>query len=233
MTVSVRDNAPTFTKAAVATWMEIVDLRRSVRDYKPTPVSEEDLRMILESARWAPSGENAQPWRFIVVRDEKNKEFLATISKRGSGRRFTGEFLSKQMQRRFEGLQDEEKRKRAFQKLTSGDVSAFVSQSDVIVIILGKKEVWDMPFDTSAAIEHILLAVTAAGLGACWLVAPCIDKRDEIKLNEYFNVPEDYKTVSIISIGDSARYPNARPRIPLEDLVFNETFGEAYYKKEE
>jgi nitroreductase len=88
-------------KETTATFMKIVDERRSVRNYTPKPVSEEDLRMILESARWAPSGENAQPWRFIVVRDEKNKEFLSMISKRGSGRRFTGEFLSKQMQKRF------------------------------------------------------------------------------------------------------------------------------------
>ena len=233
MTVSVKANSPTFTKSAVATFMEIVDLRRSVRDFNPTPVSEEDLRMILEAARWAPSGENAQPWRFIVVRDEKNKEFLAEISKRGSGRRFTGEFLSKQMQRRFEGLQDPEKRRRAFEKLTSGEVSAFVNQSDVIIIVFGKKEVWDLPFDTSAAIEHILLAVTAAGLGACWLVAPCIDIRDEIKLNEYFGINDDYKTISILSIGDSARYPNARPRLPLKDLVFNEKFGVPYYTEEE
>ena len=219
-------------KAATEKFMEIVDLRRSVRAYTPTKVSEEDLEMILESARWAPSGENAQPWKFIVVRDEKNKEFLATISKRGSGRRFTGEFLSKQMQKRFETLQDEEKRRAAFKKLTSGEVSAFVSQSDVIIIITGRKEVWDLPFDTSAAIEHILLAVTAAGLGACWLVAPCIDIRDELKLNEYFDIPEDYKTISIISIGEPAgRYPRARPRNKLSEIVYNEKFGDAYYEE--
>ena len=221
------------TGSAKDVFMEIVDLRRSVRAYTPTKVSEEDLEMILESARWAPSGENAQPWKFIVVRDEKNKEFLSMISKRGSGRRFTGEFLSKQMQKRFETLQDEEKRKAAFKKLTSGEVSAFVSQSDVIVIITGRKEVWDLPFDTSAAIEHILLAVTAAGLGACWLIAPCIDIRDEKKLNEYFGIPEDYKTISIISIGEPAgRYPNARPRNKLSDIVYSEKYGEAYYKEE-
>ena len=226
--------AETDFKSAKEKFMEIVDLRRSVRAYTPTKVSEEDLEMILESARWAPSGENAQPWKFIVVRDEKNKEFLSMISKRGSGRRFTGEFLSKQMQKRFEGLQDEEKRRKAFTKLTSGEVSAFVSQSDVIIIITGRKEVWDLPFDTSAAIEHILLAVTAAGLGACWLVAPCIDIRDELKLNEYFGIPEDYKTVSIIAIGEPAgRYPNARPRNKLSDIVYSEKYGEAYYKEEE
>jgi nitroreductase len=219
-------------KEATATFMEIVDLRRSVRNYTEKAVSEEDLRMILESARWAPSGENAQPWRFIVVKDEKNKEFLSTMSKRGSGRRFTGEFLSNQMQKRFEALQDEEKKMAAYKKLTSGDVSAFVKESDVILIIIGKKEVWDLPFDTSAAIEHILLAVSAAGLGACWVIAPCIDIRDELKLKEHFAIPEDYKAISIISIGEASRMPNPRPRIALEDLVFSEKFGEAYYEKE-
>ena len=219
-------------KQATATFMEIVDLRRSVRNYTPKAVSEEDLRMILESARWAPSGENAQPWRFIVVKDEKNKEFLSMISKRASGRRFTGEFLSKQMQKRFEGLQDEEKKLAAYKKLTSGDVSAFVKEPDVVLIIIGKKEVWDLPFDTSAAIENILLAAATAGLGACWVIAPCIDIRDETKLNEYFNIPEDYKAISIISVGEPSRMPNPRPRIALEDLVFSEKFGETYYEKE-
>jgi len=219
-------------KETVSTFMKIVDERRSVRNYNPTPVSEEDLRMILESARWAPSGENAQPWRFIVVRDEKNKDFLSMISKRASGRRFTGEFLSGQMQKRFEGLQDEQKKLAAYKKLSSGDVSAFVKESDVILIIIGKKEVWDLPFDTSAAIEHILLAVAAAGLGACWVIAPCIDIRDEIKLKEHFDIPEDYKAISIISIGEPSRVPNPRPRIALEDLVYSEKFGEAYYEKE-
>ena len=214
-------------------FMEVVDLRRSVRNYTDTAVSEEDLKMILEATRWAPSGENAQPWRFIIVRDKDNKEFLSKISKAGSGRRFTGEFLSKQMQARFTGLEDEEKKMAAYKKLTSGEVSAFVKESDVIVIVFGKKEVWDLPFDTSAAIENMLLAVAAAGLGACWLVAPCIDIRDELKLNAYFGIPEDYKTISIISIGEPSRFPRPRPRLSLEEIVFDEKFGEPYYKSEE
>jgi nitroreductase len=217
---------------ATATFLKIVDARRSVRNYTPKAVSEKDLRMILESARWAPSGENAQPWRFLVVKDEKNKEFLSTMSKRGSGRRFTGEFLSKQMQKRFEGLQDEGKKMAAFKKLTSGEVSAFVKEPDVILLVIGKKEVWDLPFDTSAAIEHILLAVATIGLGACWVIAPCIDIRDEIKIKEHFDIPEDYKAISIISVGEPSRVPNPRPRIALEDLVYSEKFGKAYYEKE-
>ncbi|NLM51600.1 MAG: hypothetical protein GX197_02095 [Firmicutes bacterium] len=213
-------------------FMQVVNDRRSIRNYTDGKVSEEDLRVILESARQAPSGENAQPWRFIVVKDPKNKKFLSDLSRRGSGRRFTGEFLSEQMQKRFAGLKDEAKREAAYKKLTSGDVSAFVNESDVIIIVFGRKDVWDLPFDTSAAIENMLLAVTALGLGACWLVAPCIDVRDEMVLNEYFGIPEDYKTISIIAIGQPSRIPRPRPRIDLEDLVFSEKYGQPYYSKD-
>lgn len=210
-------------------FLKVINDRRSIRNYTDQKVSEEDLRIILESCRQAPSGENAQPWRIIVVRDPKNKKFLSDLSRRGSGRRFTGEFISQTMQERFKGLQDEAKKQAIFKKLTSGDVSAFVNQSDVILIVVGKKDVWDTPFDTSGAIENMLLAVTALGLGACWLVAPCIDVRDEKVLNEYFGIDYDYKTISIISIGHPSRIPNPRPRMPLKEMVFREKMGEPYY----
>lgn len=212
-------------------FFQVIKDRRSIRKYTDQKVSEEDLRLILESARQAPSGENAQPWRFIVVKDQDNKDFLSYVGKHGSGRRFTGEFLSKQMQARFEGLQDEEKRIAAFKKLTSGNVSAFVSEADVNILVLGKKEVWDAPFDTSAAIENMLLTVTSLGLGACWLVAPCIDIRDELRMKERFEITDDYKLFAIISVGVPAKIANPRPRIPLKDLVFNEKFGETYYEE--
>lgn len=43
--------------------------RRSVREFTKTPVSREKIEIILEAGRWAPSGLNNQPWRFIVVRE--------------------------------------------------------------------------------------------------------------------------------------------------------------------
>lgn len=49
-------------------WQVVLD-RRSIRKYTNEQVSEEDIRLIMESARQAPSGENAQPWRFIIVKD--------------------------------------------------------------------------------------------------------------------------------------------------------------------
>ena len=56
--------------------LEIIKERRSTRRFKLDPVSEEDIMAVLEAAHWAPSGENFQPWRFIVI---KNKEMMEKI----------------------------------------------------------------------------------------------------------------------------------------------------------
>ncbi len=49
--------------------LEAIFTRRSVRKYTDEPVSEEDLRTLLEAAMSAPSASNRQPWHFIVVRE--------------------------------------------------------------------------------------------------------------------------------------------------------------------
>ncbi len=56
---------------------EVIKTRRSVRSYKPDPVSEEVLMRVLDAARIAPSGSNRQPWKFIIVRDEALKRKIA------------------------------------------------------------------------------------------------------------------------------------------------------------
>lgn len=49
---------------------EAIQGRRSVRSYKPDPVPEDLIRkLILEAGIWAPTGSNAQTWRFVAVTD--------------------------------------------------------------------------------------------------------------------------------------------------------------------
>ena len=211
--------------------LKVIQDRRSIREYTPEPVSDDDLKMILEAARLAPSGENAQPWRYVVVRDPATRKKLGALAGGGSGRRFTAEFVTKKMQERFTSLEDEAKKKAAFEKLTSGKVSAFLADAPVCLVVCGKKDVWDMPFDTSAAIENILLMVTALNLGACWVIAPCIDIRDEERIKGLLSIPEGFKAVSIISIGHPTRPHRPRPRMALKDLVFDEKWGENLYKE--
>lgn len=212
--------------------MKIIQDRRSIREYADKPVSEEHLKMILEAARLAPSGENAQPWRFIIVKDPTTRKKLGAIAGGGSGRRFTAEFVTKKMQERFASLEDEAKKKAVFEKLTSGRVSAFLANAPVSIVVCGKKDVWDLPYDTSAAIENMLLMVTALGLGACWVIAPCIDIRDEERLKDLLAVPEGFKVISIIAVGHPTRPHRPRPRIPLVELVYSETWNSPYYEEE-
>ena len=50
--------------------------RRTVRRFKSDPIEDEKLQAILDAGRWAPSFSNLQPWRFIVIKDQKLKNAL-------------------------------------------------------------------------------------------------------------------------------------------------------------
>ncbi len=52
--------------------METIQSRTSVRLYKKQPIEQEKLDTILQSAILAPSGKNIQPWRFVVVHQDKS-----------------------------------------------------------------------------------------------------------------------------------------------------------------
>jgi nitroreductase len=57
--------------------MYLVKKRRSIRKYKSDPVSDEDLKAMLEAARRAPSWSNRQCWQYIIVEDQRIKNELA------------------------------------------------------------------------------------------------------------------------------------------------------------
>lgn len=64
---------------------EILQNRWSPRAFSPRPVEAEKILSLFEAARWAPSGGNLQPWRFIVTRasdPEPHARLLATLSER-------------------------------------------------------------------------------------------------------------------------------------------------------
>ena len=57
--------------------IETITNRRSVRKFQSKPVSDEDLKTIIEAGRQAPSAANRQPWHFVVVKNEDQREKLA------------------------------------------------------------------------------------------------------------------------------------------------------------
>ncbi len=61
----------------------IIIQRRSTREYKEEIPSDAEIEKVLEAGRWAPSGMNNQPWRFLVIKDRAKKDGLAGYTKYG------------------------------------------------------------------------------------------------------------------------------------------------------
>lgn len=56
---------------------EVIEARRSIRKYRPEPIPDDKMGMILDAARLAPSAANRQPWRFVLVQNADRKKVLA------------------------------------------------------------------------------------------------------------------------------------------------------------
>lgn len=120
-------------------FLEIVQKRRSLRSYAPTPVEPEKLNYVLECARLAPSWKNFQGWRFIVVKDPETRQALADSLTEGNPGR-----------------------KVLVQSPIAIVLCAIPDDSEVWE---GKDY---MLLDAGLAMEHLILAATEQGLGTCW-----------------------------------------------------------------
>jgi len=169
---------------------EAIMNRRSVRVFKSDPVSEELLNKILEAAQWAPSAGNCQARDFIIVRDHEMKKELCAAA--------LHQYLIEEAPVNVVVCANEERSARRYENRGRGLYSLL---------------------DAAAAVQNMLLAVHALGLGACWIGA----FQDE-EVAKALNLPEWLRPVAIIPVGYPAEKPLPTPRIPLEALVHREQY---------
>lgn len=152
---------------------EAIRERRSERHFKPDPVPDDTVRRIVDCGLKAPSAGNMQPWQFLIV---KRPELRADLSKAAFGQKF-------------------------------------VEDAPVVIVVLADpgrsagrygnrgSDLYCIQ-DTAAAVQNMLLAVVAFGLGACWVGA-----FDEAAASRALELPEHLRPVAMIPIG----YPKERP----------------------
>jgi len=210
--------------------LDVISSRKSIRRYTEAPIPDEVLEKILEAARWAPSGENEQPWKLIVVRDAETRKKISEIARIGSGQRMTAEYCLGKLQPRFEGIEDVERRESLMRFLCTGEVSAFPARAPLLIVVVGSLHgMFDTPYDLSACIENMLLEAHSLGVGACWIHGPAVYPRMVEKLKKLLKIPAgmgDYKVLAIVSFGwplEERRHP--RPKKSLEEIVYWEEFG--------
>ena len=179
--------------------LEAIRTRRSVRKFSPEPVSDEELRAVLEAARWAPSWANTQCWEIVVVKDPDKKRALSEllVPERNPAKRAVAE---------------------------APVVLAVCGRKGVSGFYKGKavteKGDWLM-FDVALAVQNMALAAHALGLGT--VIVGALDHR---RASELLGLPDDVELVVLLPLGRPAEEPKAPPRKELREFVHLEAYGQ-------
>lgn len=80
-------------------FFELMDRRRTVREYSPRDVPLELVERAIETAGTAPSGANMQPWRFVVVRDAEVKRKIREAAEKEEHESYTSRMSEKWLRR--------------------------------------------------------------------------------------------------------------------------------------
>ncbi len=167
--------------------------RRSVRRYTDKPVERDKILTCLEAARLAPSADNVQPWRFLVIDDPEAREAF-------SREVFSGIY--------------------SFSKFAAKAPALvlILGRLDVIANRLGKQiqNVSYFLIDIGIAGEHLVLQAQELGIGTCW-----VGWFNTRKARKYFKIPRKYKIVSLMAMGYSdPRPPKEKKRRSLEEIAW-------------
>jgi len=199
---------------------DAIERRRSIRRFKPDPVPDEYITALLDSARLAPSGCNAQPWRFRIVKDRETK---MELSKAAYGQSFVAEApvifvccadIRGYLNGAVSGIQD------------LGKIGAV--EDRIIRILLKRAEQMDsqmnlmsneqlgtrIAFNVAIAVEHIVLRALDFGLGSCW-----VRLIDEQRVRDIFGWDNNMYVVALLPVGYPDESPQPRKRLRIEDIV--------------
>lgn len=118
--------------------LEIIKNRRSIRKFKPAPVTDEQIKILLEAAMFSPSACNSRPWRFIAI---TNRDLLDELA---------------------------EAHPHAKMMATATLCIAIIALPKVQEKVRDGLPAGFYPQDCGAATQNILLQAEAMGLGSCW-----------------------------------------------------------------
>jgi nitroreductase len=204
---------------------EAIRKRRSIRKFKPDPIPEGKIRLLLESARLAPSGTNTQPWRFIVVKDNDTKKRLQEAAHNQRHVKSAPVIIVccadlkafKEFPERVDELIESgalpERTREVFIPYLSKGMDTVTK--DVLMVAAAA--------NVAIAVEHIVLQAVEIGLGTCW-----VRWFEDDKVKEILDIPEHVEVMALLPVGVPDKEPSQRPRLSLDKIVYSEKFGEKF-----
>src|SRR5216684_747812 len=187
-----------------------IDSLRSVRKFKPDPIPEDKLRIILKSASKAASGSNTQPWEFVVVRDTKLKTRLKEPMLRTWLERVAG---ASGMSARMRDVYDE-----ATEMLRNTEKVPVIIYCCVDLNRVGKSE--EVRYASIyPAVQNFMLAAHAVGLGTCLTVHGSTSTRGESEVRKILGIPDHVKIACLVYLGYPARKHGPPKRKPIDSFI--------------
>jgi nitroreductase len=195
-------------------FFEVVARQRAHRTFSTTPVSDDDIAKVLRAATFAPSAENKQPWEFVVVRDADSRQQIGELTARAwqeGGRAFSETRLTPRM------LADVDQGAR-------GGVAA----APVLVVVCADTERGlevTVPSSIFPAVQNLLLAATALGLGSALTT---ITTSFRAELQELLGMPSAVWPVAIVPLGHPVRALGPPRREPFAAHTHRERYDEPW-----
>jgi nitroreductase len=199
--------------------LEGIKTRRSIRGFKPNPITREVMEKILEAASNSPSYTNTQPWGVVVVGGKKKNELSRKLLELATENAPTSSDLpmpktwppameersQEHGARRLSTLGVARQEKEGREKLRLMNFEFYGAPYAVFLFIDGSLGEWSI-FDTGLFAENLILAAHSFGVGSC-LQASVANYALEIK--KFFDIAESKKLVICISLG----YPDEKAKL--------------------
>ena len=183
--------------------------RRSVRHFLPEPVPDAVLQRVLETAVYAPSAHNAQPWQLVVLRASTAKQRLA-------------EALTAAMRAdmRAQGADEAEiaaRIERSRRRLDEAPVVVLLNLDEAVRRDSGNPHEHHMMVQSVALLGlQILLAAHAEGLGGVWICWPLYAQE---ATRQALALPSTWSPQGMLFLGYPAEAPAPPPRKSWQEIT--------------
>jgi nitroreductase len=195
----------------VPEFFQVARSQRACRAFSDEPLGDDLVGRVLEAATFAPSAENRQPWAFVVVRDETRRSAVGELGRRaweGGGRRYSEPRLGARL------LEDVDR-----------GAMGGIADAPVLVVVCGDTRLGNervLEASVFPAVQNMLLAATALGLGSALTTLPLAFSAD---LSELLGLPAEVRPMAVVPLGWPARRLGPPRRAPLADKAHRETYG--------
>jgi len=197
--------------------------RRDIRSqFRSDPIPEKVLARVLHAAHHAPSVGFMQPWNFIMVESSEKREMIKSAFSTANDEAvlmFDDEKREQYKSFKLEGIME-----------APLNICVTCDRKRFGPVVIGRtaNRIMDI-FSSVCAVQNLWLAARAEGLGVGW-----VSILHNSKVTEILKLPAQIMPVAYLCIGYVTHFPEKPeleaagwlPRIPLEQLVFRDEWGE-------